>query len=391
MIDTKMLPRVWIIAAGDNDRQYADICLDFGVVLMGPSYTGPLNSSYIMRNEKGQIVGDASVEKAAQELLRDGWSSRKVSNLKKFSNDPIKGDWVILKVGKSELHGVGIYAGHYEWHEAFADVDGWNLGHVQRVKWIWNKPEGQPKYFGKALGWGDTTQEFKRSPKTEPVFEWLESLKPNLVSLPALPEAGDLLTWSDTVQKLFDYGIASQSISSLIENLEDLGRLASWYGQIKTDPSEQETIAHLVCPLLRSLGWTAQTIQLQLSMKKAGRADLALYPNGNRDEYKPIVLVEVKKLNQSCLAAEAQIRRYADEQKYVRRLVLTDGIRYALFIRHDGETEFPKNPSAYLNIAQPRSSYPIYGDCLGAGDALLFLSPLWSHRFRHPNMVDKED
>ena len=32
--------RCWQIAAGDTDRNYADICLQHNVVIMGPSYCG---------------------------------------------------------------------------------------------------------------------------------------------------------------------------------------------------------------------------------------------------------------------------------------------------------------------------------------------------------------
>jgi predicted Mrr-cat superfamily restriction endonuclease len=56
------------------------------------------------------------------------------------------GDLVVLRVGTAKVAAVGQVVGNYEWHDGFGDVDGWNLQHVRRVRWLWKNPVS-PKAF----------------------------------------------------------------------------------------------------------------------------------------------------------------------------------------------------------------------------------------------------
>ena len=86
---------VWQQAAGDTDRDYADLCLRWGVILNGPAYAGPW-------------------PECRQALLADGWSSRKLTDLRRFAEDMADGDLVVLRLGTSRVLAVGEVVGDYE-------------------------------------------------------------------------------------------------------------------------------------------------------------------------------------------------------------------------------------------------------------------------------------
>jgi hypothetical protein len=376
----------WQVAAGDGDRHYADLCLEHGVILMGPSTCGDWKK---VTNKKGQLI-------TARGVLEDGgWSAKKIKNLETFVFSIAPDDLVILRIGKSEVHGVGIVRTPYEFNPLFSDVDGWNIAHTHRVEWIWKRTERKKSdegNFKDALNFGDTTQRLDiKNPKTALLFEWIKSLpEPVGQPLPTLPRAGKEIESDEISRHLFDYGISFGSLSGLEAKIKDLCSLAQWYSEYQ-QPSESETVAHLVVPLLLALGWTPQRIALEFHQSGKGRADLALYANGNRSKYKPIVLIEAKKYKSSCMTAEPQVKSYSEKVEDVRRLVVTDGIRYGIFIRNVENKLFPKTPTAYLNLADLRDDYPIYGDCKGADEALLYLSAAWSHQFTHPSVQHKRD
>lgn len=121
------------------------------------------------------------------------------------------------------------------------------------------------------------------------------------------------------------------------------------------------------------------------------RTDLALFPNGNRKDYEPLVLIEAKRLDQSCLSASHQVKRYGEALKQVKRLLVTDGIRYGLFTRQDETQQFSDKLSAYMNLADLRGNYPIYGqNCGGADEVMLTLSAAWSEKLSSPKLKKSE-
>lgn len=391
--------KYWIVAAGDGNRSYAHICLEHGVVIMGPSYCGDWH-----KNDK---------DRNAREILTDDkWSQRKITNLNSFVNDIKIGDVIILRLGTKQIHGVGVVAEGYHYNEFFCDVDGWDLAHTHRVHWMWKGPVSDDK----PVPWdvkdvlrqsvGDTLQSFQLEDKPEVFRNWMKALllKSEDVSLlkqslPILKNHGKEMLVSDIINKLFNYGLGSVLLSSLEDNIKDLSTLAKWYKTYGMWPSEYETTAHLITPLLRALGWTSQRIELEYPLNNKKRVDIALYRNGNRADYEPIAFIEAKKLGYSCLNAEAQIKDYAADKKggNLKRLVVTDGIRYGIFIRKKGE-KFPSEPTAYLNLTDLRDEYPVYDKykqdgkaCGGADEALLYMSSVWSHDLEHPDTPAKDD
>jgi hypothetical protein len=106
---------VWQQAADDTDRDYSKLCLEWDVILNGPGYAGAWPA-------------------CATELSSDGRSARKLTDLRRFSEEIKDGDFIVLRLGTSTVLGFGQIVGNYEWRDEFGDVDGWDLQHVRRVR-----------------------------------------------------------------------------------------------------------------------------------------------------------------------------------------------------------------------------------------------------------------
>jgi hypothetical protein len=85
-------------------------------------------------------------------------------------------------------------------------------------------------------------------------------------------------------------------------------------------------------------------------------------------------VVEAKKMDSSCLTAKSQAMMYAQGKNQCRRLIVTDGLRFGVYLRSKGEVF---GLYAYMNLARFRDHYPVYG-CKGAEDALLAMAPEWN-------------
>ncbi len=352
---------VWQFAAGDSNRSYQDLCLRWDAIMFGPGYAGRWPECRL-------------------QLEKDGWSKRKIGLIQKFAEEVKDGDIIVLRIGTSEVYGVGQIVGDYLWDDDFGDIDGWDLQHVRRVRWLW-KCEKNPKTFGAfGLKFGDTIQKLT----SLPVLAWIESLEiPNeqsnmsLVPLPSSSEGGPApdfrIAISAIADSLFDAGVAARSIDALADGIDDLRRIASWYDRADVTPSESETVAYLVVPLLRAIGWTPQRMAVEWNF-----VDLALFERMPREDSNLAVAVEVKKRGRSCLNARSQAEGYAEEKGRERclRLIVTDGVRYGVYVREPGKA-FDEGPTAYLNLTRMMSFYRIL-ECEGADEALKLMSADWA-------------
>lgn len=347
---------VWQIAAGDTDRAYPDLCLRWGVILFGPGDRGRWPNCELP-------------------LRTDGWTSRKIGLIRKYHEDLNCGDIVVLKLGKSEVYGVGRVDGPVVWYDDFGDIDGWDIQLVRRVRWCWQAMSGRPRQFTDALRFGDTIQKLDRS---GPVFAWLSQIPEPTTTLPVLPESClpdkpvRKIEVSELAEHLFDQGAAAGAINELTDGMLGLKQIASWYGRSETKPSERETVAYLVVPLLRTLGWTPQRMAVEWK-----KIDIALFDRLPRADANLAVVVEVKKLGLSCLSANTQGAEYARQSGRERcnRLVVTDGIRYGVYVR-ERDGRFPETPTAYMNLSRMVGSYPVL-DCEGTPKALGLLAADW--------------
>ena len=339
---------IWQQAAGDTYRDYADRCLEWDVILNGPGRYGPW-------------------PKCESFLTQHGVSKRKISDLRRFCEQMKDGDIVVLRRGSDTVIAVGQIVGRYEFNEEFNDVDGWDIAHVRRVRWIWQSYV-QPKRFTRyTLKWGDTTQVLNASE----VISWLETLDVTdsgqdctPMELPGSSSAN--VTIHDISEYLFGKGVASASISNLMNEIGEFVRIANWYNREEQKPSEHETVNYLVVPLLRALGWTPQMMAIEWN-----RIDVALFSSLPRENGSLSAVVEAKKMNSSCRTGLFQAKNYAMESEPCKRLIVTDGLRYGVFVRNG---EFSTKPDAYMNLTRLRRDYPLYR-CKGAQDALLAMAP----------------
>jgi len=343
---------IWQQASGETDRNYADLCIRWDVILNGPGDTGPWPN----------CIG------ALREI---GRSEKKITDLRRFSEDIKEGDLIVLRFGTSEVPAVGEVVGSYEWHDNFGDIDGWELEHVRRVRWLWHSLDSPKRFHTYALKQGDTTQRLNPGSVTE----WLKSLKvsPSAYKRPIaqLPlAANEMVRLEDISEFLFDHGVASSSITNLLSEIGELIRIAKWYQRSTSNPSEHETVAYLAVPLLRGLGWTPQRMAVEWK-----HIDIALFEQLPRTVDTLRVVVEAKKMGGACLGAKLQATGYANGRTACQRLILTDGLRFGIYVSQK------KAPAvfelyAYLNLTRLRQAYPVYG-CEGANAALLAMAPEW--------------
>jgi len=337
---------IWQQASGEG-RNYSAICLQWDVILNGPGEYG----SY-------------------PECTKD-WdrSSKKTTDLRRFCEGMKPGDLVVLRGGTSLVYGVGEIVGEYEWLHEFSDIDGWDLQHTRRVRWLWK--ESTPKEFqAYDLKFGDTTQEIIYE---GPVVEWLKQLQipvsnyqRELVKLPKLKRT-EFTDETEIAEYLFEKGVASNSIENLLKEFNELRRIAKWYRN-NNAPSESETVAYLVVPILRALGWTPQKMAIEWF-----KVDLALFNQLPRNDQSLTIVVEAKRMGFSCLTAQSQAQSYAEGKTNCKRLIVTDGIRYGIYVqKSDGFHLY-----AYMNLIELRDEYPVY-NCFGIKEALRAMTPEWN-------------
>ena len=189
---------------------------------------------------------------------------------------------------------------------------------------------------------------------------------PELIPLPASKNRE--VKFETVSEFLFDHGVSSISIEILSKEIDELIRIARWYQKFDEPPSESETLSYLVVPLLRALGWTPQKMAIEWN-----NVDVALFNTFPRENGNLSVVVEVKKKGNSCLRALPQASTYAEGKENCHRLIVTDGLRYGIYIKQNSEFKL----HAYFNITSLKDSYPIY-DCHGVYEALKVMTPEWN-------------
>ena len=128
---------------------------------------------------------------------------------------------------------------------------------------------------------------------------------------------------------------------------------------------------HLIVPLLRALGWTPQKMALDWK-----NVDIALFKKLPRSDDDLIAVFEAKRKGTSCLKAYSQACDYAKPLKNCSRLIVSDGLRYGVFIKSDDpDSSFKLH--AYMNLTDFRAEYPIL-ECHGILEALWAMTPEWS-------------
>jgi hypothetical protein len=336
--------RIWQVGAGDTDRNYGDLCCKYDVMIVGP--------------------GDAGV--FSDEIYADFGDIK--NSIRRFYGAE-RGDIVLLRIGTGLVLAAGEIADDGpEWLEAFGDVDGWDLQHTRRVRWIANSEHQFP-----TTTFGTRARTFA-GVNSPALLEWLGGLKvaKDLATrdLAPLPRPGKRLDVKELAGRLFIEGLGSEYVDRLSSRLDSIQRVAEWYqNKLKrpeSRPSESETICYLVVPLLFSLGWSEQTCAIEWK-----HVDVALFERMPSNDSTLSCVVEAKLLGRSVFNPYGQALEYArqPERKKCNRLIVTDGIRYVIH-RQQGK-DF--KVEAYLNILQMRDGYELFG-CGGAVEAIIAMA-----------------
>lgn len=333
---------LWQVGAGDTERSYGEMCQRFDVMIAGPGDSGQYDES-----------------------LYSGYGDIR-NCLRRFCQEARRGDVVLLRLGTADVLAVGEVADDSAlWLEAFADVDGWDLQHARRIRWL---PNTRHSFPTRTLGGQVRTF---AAVNVAAVKSWVESLEisesDRTRELASLPDVGAKLPVAELGQRLFIEGLPSEHVDRLMATFSSLERVAAWYrNETKRPegrPSEQETVCYLVIPLLLSLGWSQQTAAVQWNY-----VDVALFSGLPSTDATLACVVEAKPLGRSVFLPTGQAREYAlrPGREKCDRLIVTDGIRYALHRRSGDRFDL----KAYLNILKMRDRYPVLG-CGGAVEAVL--------------------
>lgn len=322
--------RYWQIAAGSDGRDYAEDFLRFGMAFVG-----------------GASQCDA------------------------MSNVQV-GDCVLLKRGRSQMVAAGLVVARNAAHRGDADkewlrdFDGWDLQAWCHVDWHVPKTPSAVKGFTR-----HTIQRVK--------LQNLIAEANRILTLPPHPHGAEpkptrRIGDEEIVEFLIREGLRIAAAEELTSTFRRIRRLANYYYQHPAGwhhIREHETRTFLIVPLLLALGWPEQAIKIE-QPTKGGRVDLALFDSTFKgDPNEARVLIETKGFAQGLSYAPGQARSYGKHFPNCRVIFVSNGYCYKAYRRSkDG---FSLDPSAYLNIRDPRDAYPLNPKIPGAFEVLRLL------------------
>jgi hypothetical protein len=297
-------PVVWQIAGGPSERSYAKEFLKHGVALIGPGDSGPWSAERSDEDFNGRYV-------------------------RHFVSEVKVGDVLLLRTGIAKVQAIGVVASEYMYLEQFDDVNGWDLQHARRVRWL---PFAEGHEWSEVV-FGANPSRLSRT-RNEKVVEFalrfmdsepshwrqaplppLPSPEPALVQIP--PEIADL------VAEVLDH-------VPLYWDAERFG------GR----PGEDELLAHLVIPFFKAFGWTSELIGIEWE-----NIDVVLFDSLPRRPEAVRYVVEVKRIGAGIEGALEQAKSYVAGLDVLCDIIVTDGIRYRLY---SGQNGF--EPKAYANL-----------------------------------------
>ena len=334
-------PKWWQIACGSAGRDYADYFLKFGMAFVG----GQKNIDQMRLVEAG--------------------------------------DHMILKRGTSSILAVGLVTEAWNEDEAkhwLRDVDGWDLRANCRVKWHEVDENG-----GRTVT-GLTRSTLQRVHQQELINVARELMENNSVDKDrretdvAEPKPTEKIGEEELLSFLVREGLRPGSASELSRALQRIRLLADYYysdpGFRWDDVREHETRSFLIVPLMLALGWSEQQIKIELPAGGQKRADMAFFARPyRRDPDDCVLILESKGFSQGLTYARDQAENYANNFINCRTIVVSNGYCYKAFERDRETQEFPTEPTAYLNVRDPRRNYPLDPQRGGALETLKLLLP----------------
>jgi hypothetical protein len=303
MSATRDLPTIWQIGTGDGARPYEQWMIDHDIALIGSSWAGR------WPNE------DYGPEPA----------------IRRFAEDVRAGDLVVAKRGRREALAVGVL-GEYDFSEDLDDVEGWDMGHFRRVRWLVVR---RHRFVAPLLA----RDRFARTHAPE-VRRWVAGA---IGAAPIRPPAARELRPLPHPGPRLDVATLAPDLRDVVAHAAALHR-HTYGGGYGCHPSEHELTCHVTVPLLCALGWPREQIAIEWR-----RADVALFAGLDRDPTACRVVIEAKKPGDGLGYAHSQAARYARRLPGPVDLVVTDGLRYRVFV--DAQ---PDAPPLYANLTSLR-------------------------------------
>ena len=333
----------WQVAAGDGERDYAEVFTKFGIMLVGPGDPG----DYFQNKDTYEKYWWGSPIKALAEQAQEG----DIVVLKRPSGKL----WKVLAIGKIK--------GDYQYLPIFNDVEGWDLQHSRTVEWF--LPKDELVISGLVRG------TFRRIYNEEAIQQISQVfLSGSKISPEQLPEVAPELSDEELISHLINNGLRPKDAEDLAQTIARIRRLVRWYSNHGADVKEHETRAFLILPLLFALGWSEQRLKIEWKA-----TDIAFfekpYNRQNKDPRNCIMILESKRFWGGLTYAEKQGKKYAKNFPNCKYLIVSDGCNYKLFDRKDDKWIY----HAYLNILKPRSRHPYEEKIRGAQDIFLTLMP----------------
>jgi hypothetical protein len=321
----------WQVAAGSAGRDYSDEFLKYGLAFVG--------------GEK---------QCATMGLVQPG-------------------DYILLKRGMSEIRAVGVVVNRGGKHNGngdkdwLSDVDGWDLPAYCYVDWHVPKTSLTVKGLTRATiqkTWDPAI--IKDSDDCVAIYP-VSSIEPEPIQTYPVED-------EEIVEYLIGKGLRIAAAEELTSTFRRIRRLANYYYKGPTnweDVREHETRTFLVVPMLLALGWPEQSIKIEQPVK-GGRVDLALFDGPfTGDPEEAIALIETKGFAQGLFYAPGQAQDYAKHFPKCDVIFVSNGYCYKAYKRN--ENGFASEPSAYLNILDPRQYYPLNPRIPGALEVLSLL------------------
>ena len=324
------------MAAGDTPaRDYSQVFLDFGIMLVGPGHRG----NYF---ENRQAYAD-------------------VRRVQRFVEEIKPGDVVVLKKGVKSIIAVGVVVERkdsYFHSEIFSDVEGFSLQHGRYV--VWYKPKKEIEIrLPRGTVTSDPSWEVKKI--ADRIISENEPLKPR-----RMPSEAKTVDDEKLIACLVEHGLSSGQAKDVKGAFNRVRKLGAWYSEKEADVSEYETRTFLIVPLILALGWPEQRLKLEWR-----DLDMALFEKNYTDGASPMMILESKRLDYPLMGAEEQAKQYSIKFPYCNKLVVSNGIRYLLFSKERSEWK----PKAYLDLLRPLDRHPYYEKINGAPDLLTQLLP----------------
>ena len=328
----------WQVAAGDKERDYSDVFLKYGVMIVGPGDPGNYfdnKDHYDTYDRRGHI------KRFVEQVQEDD-----VVVLKK----PCKSKWEILAVG-TEI-------GKYEWLQVFSDVEGWDLQHCRSVKWV--TPKQKKIVPGLVRG---TFKGIDNEVARQAAIDVLDSgIKKKAEKI---PKPVKIISDEDLIDILINNGFRPKDAEDFTETIHRIRRLIKWYVQYGKHVKEHETRTFMIVPLLLTLGWSEQKLKIEWN-----NIDIAFFKEPyNGDSKDCVMILESKRLWGGLEPGERQAKTYSRRFPKCDRLIVSDGVCYKLFKRQEEDWKY----SAYLNVLKPTLKHPYESNVGGAPDVFLSL------------------